>query len=355
MSGAVAVADFSDRALLPLHDRDLTPAQRRELRSETFARYVSALRATDGAYTAAAELVIERFPRSFSAEVMKAAIDAGNIAPPGNWAAPLSPIKPLADAFVSLAREASVLGRIPALRRVPFQTSVPVEMSGATYAWVGAGLSKPVSKFTFASATLAIAKASGIIVVTDELLKATSAGSALALRDALVAGLAQFLDQQFLDPAIAPVADVSPGSITNGITPIAGTGDVAADLATLIDAFLAANPSLESAVLIVSPATALRLAQAIGNLADWPLTIVPSVQAGTSLILIDAAQVLVADEGGIALDVSREATLQLDSAPATPPTNVVSLWQQNLVGLRAERFITWKRARAEAVAFVTES
>ena len=48
------------------------------------------------------------------------------------------------------------------------------------------------------------------------------------------------------------------------------------------------------------------------------------------------------------IDASQEASLQMDSAPASPAdatTVYVSLWQTNTVGLRAERFVNWKRRR----------
>ena len=46
----------------------------------------------------------------------------------------------------------------------------------------------------------------------------------------------------------------------------------------------------------------------------------------------------------------------MDSAPASPAdatTVYVSLWQQNLIGLRAERFVHWKRANPNAVKYLT--
>jgi len=46
--------------------------------------------------------------------------------------------------------------------------------------------------------------------------------------------------------------------------------------------------------------------------------------------------------------------VQMDSAPMNPPDATVvytSFWQANLVGLRAERFINWKVARAGAVQY----
>jgi hypothetical protein len=55
--------------------------------------------------------------------------------------------------------------------------------------------------------------------------------------------------------------------------------------------------------------------------------------------------------------VSREATLQMNDAPAAPDATTVfrSLWQDNLVGLRAERMINWQRARTAAVYYLTDA
>jgi len=75
--------------------------------------------------------------------------------------------------------------------------------------------------------------------------------------------------------------------------------------------------------------------------------------AGGRIVLVKASEILVADDGGIAIDVSRETSLQMNSAPddpATASTVFVSMWQNNMVALRAERYINWLRRRAEAVA-----
>jgi hypothetical protein len=81
-----------------------------------------------------------------------------------------------------------------------------------------------------------------------------------------------------------------------------------------------------------------------------------SNNVGARVILVHAPSILYADEGGVRIDVSREASVQMDSAPdspATATTVLVSLWQNNLVGLRAERMITWKRARTGSVYYIT--
>jgi len=72
--------------------------------------------------------------------------------------------------------------------------------------------------------------------------------------------------------------------------------------------------------------------------------------------LIHAPSILFADDGGVNIDVSREATVEMNTVPTSPITAssvYVSLWQANLIGLRAERFINWKRARTTAVVYTT--
>jgi hypothetical protein len=62
-----------------------------------------------------------------------------------------------------------------------------------------------------------------------------------------------------------------------------------------------------------------------------------------------------ADDGEVHLDASGETSLQMDDAPDNPSTGstvLASLWQQSLVGIRVDRVINWKRARASAVAFI---
>ncbi|MNV94474.1 hypothetical protein D3C71_1892750 [compost metagenome] len=54
--------------------------------------------------------------------------------------------------------------------------------------------------------------------------------------------------------------------------------------------------------------------------------------------------------------MSTEASLQMDNEPDNPSTAstvMVSLWQRNLVGFRAERTINWARRRTSAVSYLT--
>jgi hypothetical protein len=53
--------------------------------------------------------------------------------------------------------------------------------------------------------------------------------------------------------------------------------------------------------------------------------------------------------------MSREASLQMNDAPDSPESAssvLVSLWQRNLIGIKAERFVTWTKGRTQAVQFI---
>ena len=70
------------------------------------------------------------------------------------------------------------------------------------------------------------------------------------------------------------------------------------------------------------------------------------------------SDIYLADEGGVQVDMSREASLETNDAPthdSDTPTAVslVSMFQTNSVAFRCERFINWQRRRASAVAILT--
>ena len=102
-------------------------------------------------------------------------------------------------------------------------------------------------------------------------------------------------------------------------------------------------------------------------MAGIPIIVSDSVTHSTSggtAILVNAPEILVADEGGFDIALSRDASLQMtdvdpntdmDSITPNPAsvTGLVSMFQTNSVAFRAERAIGWLRARSTAVAYVT--
>ena len=298
---------------------------------------------------------------------LKAAIAPGTVTD-ATWAAPLVN-QNISNEFVELMRPATILGRIPGLRQVPFNTKVPTQTAGGTYNWVGEMKPKPVTKLAFTTSALGISKVAGIIVLTKELVMLSNPTAESLVRNDMIKGIAQFLDSQFVDPAVAAVAGVNPASITNGAPTAAATTNPLADIMGLISHFATNGIAVDGLTFILSAANALSLSfrNNLDGSPEFPgltikggnykgLTFVTSQAAGTNVIALQPDLVLYADEGGVTIDASEQASLQMDSAPASPAdatTVLVSLWQNNCVGLRAERFANWAKASPNAVKYLT--
>jgi HK97 family phage major capsid protein/HK97 family phage prohead protease len=338
-----------------------------------FSRYVMALASCRGNKFEAADMARRQWADS-TPEVellLKADTPPGTTTAPA-WAGYLVPnATNVMGEFLELLRPATVIGRIPGLRRVPFNVTLPAQTAGGLYGWVGENVKKPVGALTFSQVSLRWAKVAGIIVLTKELVKFSNPSAEAIVRDDMVKGTAQFMDQQFVDPAVAEVANVSPASITNGITPVAPTGTTAdafrKDMGTLMGAFVTANNDPTGAVVLMSATQALNLSLMQNPLgqSEFPgigvnggtimgLPAVVSETVGTKIILVNASDILLAEDGGVEIDVSEEASLIMSTTPDVPPDQaLVSLWQNNLVGLRVDRFVTWKRAKTASVAFIS--
>lgn len=338
-----------------------------------FTRYAMALACCRGNLVVA-EKMSEQWKDTPEVNLsLKAAVAAGTTQD-SQWAGPLVAFNNMASEFIELLRPATIIGRVPGLRRVPFNIKVPAQTAGSSVNWVGEAAPKPVSKLAFSSLTLGMAKAAGIVVLTDELVRSSNPSAEALVRADLTASIAQFLDTQFVDPAVAAVANVSPASITHGapVVPASGTDDanLRKDVSDLIGLFIAAGNYPTTGVWITTPQLAFQLGTLVnafgqrlyptidqngGSFYGMPVVTSASVPAGL-IILANATDILLADDGGVSLDVSTEASLQMDSAPDNPPTAttvLVSLWQNNLVGLRAERHINWLPRRSQSVAYIS--
>jgi len=335
-----------------------------------FVRYALALLNAKGDSYRALEYAKQWKDSTPEVELMiKAAVAPGTTTDPA-WAAPLVVVSNLTNEFIELSRPATILGKIPGLTNVPFNTSVPIQTGGGTYKWVGQAKAKPVGKLQFGSTSLGMAKAAGIIVLTEELVRSSSPSAEAIVRNDMIKGIAQFLDTQFTDPAVVAVADVSPASITNGAGTAASLDDPAKDLGTIVTWFSGNNVPLAGLTVIMNQVNAYAMGAkkdplgatmfpgvgAEGGKANG-ITIIGSNVVGDKVIGLAPEYILLADDGGVSIDVSREASIQMNDAPVNPadPATTVwsSLWQDNLVGLRAERFINWKRATTSSVYYLT--
>jgi hypothetical protein len=143
---------------------------------------------------------------------------------------------------------------------------------------------------------------------------------------------------------------------------------------------LVANLQLDSAVWVMSQVTAARInliRNALGqkeypeinamggNFEGFPVITSQSVLAvggsptdGWPIILMNAGDILIADEGQVRIDASSEASLQMDNSPDSPPTastTMVSMFQNGMMAIKADRDINWAKRRATAVQYISNA
>jgi hypothetical protein len=318
-------------------------------------------------------------------DVVKANVVAGSTLS-GTWAADLvSAEGGVFGDFIEFLRPQTILGKfgvggVPSLRQVPFRTRLISQVGGGQGYWVGEGKPKPVTAFDFNATSLPPLKVANIAVVTMELLRDSSPSAEMLIRDSLAAALRERQDIDFVSPSKAAVANVSPASITNGITALVSGGnsadDIREDIRRLLSAFAEDNNPPTSAVLIMPATIALGLGLMRTTLGarEFPdvsvnggtvegLPVITSQYmagptAGDYVICVNAQDIYFADDGGIDIDMSTEASLQMLDNPTvdsvTPTaTSLVSLWQTNSVGFLAERTVNWMRRRNEGVQYLS--
>lgn len=316
---------------------------------------------------------------------LKATVAAGTTTD-ANWASALVDQTNLASEFIEFLRPQTIVGKfgtgnIPSLRRVPFNVRMVGQTTGGTANWVGQAKPKPLTKFHFEATTLAWAKIAAISVIADELARFSVPGAETLVRDALSETIVEKMDTDFIDPAVAAVSNVSPASITNGVVPLATAGtsadNVRTDIQNLLEQFILNNMRVAGLVLIMPETLALAASIMVNSLGqrEFPdlnvnggsilgIPVITSQYAanesssGNLLIAVNAREVFLSDDGQVTIDVSREAALEMLDTGFTQsqPTgaSLVSLWQNNLLGIKAERFINWAKRRATAVSFMDD-
>lgn len=315
--------------------------------------------------------------------VLKATVSSGSTTDP-NWAAALVAQQTASAEFVEALRPRTILGKMAGMRRVPNNVRVPRATAGAQVSWVGQGRVIPVSAMALDAVALEILKVAGIVVTTTELAKFSDPSAEEIIQEDLLAAVAAWCDRSFIDPSIAEAPGVAPASITFGAPSVASTGStpsaVRADLRALFKLAADLGIVFESPYLVTDRRTAINLSLMDdaagaafagvtvngGILAGVPLITTGSVPttfdsssppvSTSSIALVDAAEVLVADENGAEIDMSGQATLEMNSTPDSPVTAStvqISMWQNNLMAWRVTRAINWKARRPGAAALLT--
>jgi len=315
----------------------------------------------------------------------KAAVPAGTTIT-GNWAANLIGAETggaAVAAFLEYLRPRTILGRfgtggIPSFTSVPFRVPIVTQTGAGAGYWVGEAKAKPLTSFAFTRTTLLPLKVANICVLSMESIRFSDPKSDAIVRNQLAEALRARLDTDFITPSKTAVTNVSPASITNGAATIVSTGDdaddIRLDVRSLLAKFNAANNPPSTAVFIMTSSCAQALAMMVnplgqpefpsmgstgGTVYGIPVIVSDYVPAGL-VVLVNASDIFLADDGDVSVDTSMEASLEMSDAPAhdsSTPTgaSLVSLWQTNSVGVKAERMINWMRGRSQSVAYLTSA
>lgn len=225
--------------------------------------------------------------------------------------------------------------RIPQTRGMP---SIPGRGALQPAQFVQSGMPIPVIGGTLNNVKLPEAKIGGIAILTRELARA-SAGVAM-IETMLGESVRTGLDAVFLSDDAA--TDAAPGGIGVGATAYTGTADVLADALGM----LAALPAAVSPAFLVSTANAVAMgaAQLAGPV---PIIAVPGVPDNEAW-LVDAFDLLVGTGSVIEYQRVTEACVHMNDAAlpivdgaGTLAMPVTSLWQCDMVGVRAILPVSW--------------
>lgn len=278
------------------------------------------------------------------------------------FAAPLVQQDTYKGDFLELLRNATIFDKLAGFRSVPFNVKINGQASGGTASWVGEGAKKPLTNPTFDSVEIKEHKLAAITVYTQELLRRSDpAVDQLVLND-LISASKELIDATFLGTQAQ--TDVTPAGILNGVAAVPSSGTTAeayeTDLMALITKFVEANLSTDNAYWLMSETRAMQLAllrDALGSTyfagmsfagaarSLLGIPVITSQAVGDRIELVKMNEILVAQDGGVEVAYSDQATL-------TDGATTHNLWQENKFAIRVEKFITWAKRRPIAAAYI---
>ena len=347
-----------------------------------FCRYVQALVAAKGDPARAAAYAgcqsawkdqtpqVQKFLSSPMAFMnIKEAVAGGSTTADG-WASELVEYRLMANEFIEFLRPKTIIGKLP-LRRVPFNITIASQSSGSTAAWVPELGRKPLTKLGTGSITLGHFTAAAIVTFSKQLARFSSPSIEQLVRDDLSGAIINHNDGAFIVHTNTAVAGTNPAAINNGAGTAAASGvdaaDLRADIGDALSIMLAAEIDAEGIYIIMSPTQALKISlmrNALGQKEFPDITptggflegcaVVTSNKVGSGVVtILKASEVLLADDGGVTVDVSEQASLVMDDGGSPEVTEMVSMFQTNQIAVRAERTINWARRRDAAVYYFT--
>ena len=305
----------------------------------------------------------------------KASVDPGTTTD-ATWAAPIALPTPLSSELVRLLYPVDVISQLLARGANGCHSISFSRVNVGTSAAVAAGKPVPVSRQSLDTISLGIFKSAGIVVLTQELARSTFLDVATTISQDMTESLAKFRNTAAFDPDHAGVIGESPSSLTYGPNQIQSSGtsidNLSDDAGVAMDQLTTAGVPLTNAVWVMSE----RLAGYISRLRTTTKALAfptMSAKGGTwfgldvltsgaeiesnsptefFFTLLDVGSVAIAQDDTPVLDISKSGSMQLLDNPATGATSNVSLWQMNLIAVRAVMAANFIRRRDVAVAIV---
>jgi HK97 family phage major capsid protein len=265
-----------------------------------------------------------------------------------------------APIFEQAVKQSVAMQLIPQVPLGPNGKSIPIFTGTPAASWVSEGAAKPISKGSAALKTLTPHKIAGIFVVSAEVVRADPAGFMTNMRQKLGESFALAFDNAVFHGTNSPFGagqnlDATTKQVELGTATQAAGGvyaDIVAGLKLLVDdgkklkgfaLDTAMEPQLLTAVdttgrPVFVESTYDMTAGPIrsGSLIGRPSRMADGIRGnGTALDTLayagDFSQAVWGVVGGITYDVTDQATLPIGDSNA-----MVSLWQNNLIAVRAE-------------------
>jgi hypothetical protein len=265
----------------------------------------------------------------------------------------------MTDQFLAFERALSVFQIIrPFCRPGVFQTQLAFETSGAGCSWIPESGMTPATALALDSLTLAPFKMGALSVLSKELLSFGKPGARTVVAQALPKATAKFLDEQFLDPAVAAIAGLNPASISNGAQSVVSTGGSAAQIQTDFSSMADKLGTWTALFAVLQPKTFAHIFTLLPQLFSvrdgfvylmGVFRVIASANSPQQIAFIDADDLLVVDDGNVDITLGTQADIVADDAESPLSTITLNLWQRNLVAFKAIRTVSWQRSRSDSV------
>jgi HK97 family phage prohead protease len=324
-------------------------------------------------YVSAGEVAAQRYKSNpLLVEVIKADV-AGGGSGSGEWGAELvSADNRFTGDFIKFLHSKTVFDSLP-LRPVPANVTIKGEDGAATANWVGESKAIPASAVDYSTVSLTPQKVAALAVVSNELLRDSSPSAEMLVRDALVEASAQKVDTHFFSTTAAS-AGVYPAGILNGVV-VGTTGgateaELIGDIAGLMRNFITAKYDVDKLVWCMGPLLALQIQLMRNTLGQNAFATMPNTLEGRpvysghnvssgDLILMSPGDIWKIGDGGVQVSISREATIEQDSAPqgatdtpVTMSTKFTNMFQAESTAIKVVRSINWQKRRTGAVHYI---